>query len=169
MNLKASQVTVGHNVKRGSNFDPVLATSEGRSDMMIGAKVVRMTFGSGTVQLLPNYVCEVEEKQFDATAIAREFCAVLNEWLGPDKMKQVVMRNMAEFVNGDMNVCHSHDFCDANEAMDEAFKRATGFSATDTGGDGVGVMTDSACSAFNRAWSLAKAAEFNMAAKAVAS
>lgn len=50
--------------------------------------------------------------------LAAAFAGVLKEWLTDAEWKAVARRNAAE---PDPNVCHSHDFCDANMAMDEAF------------------------------------------------
>jgi len=51
--------------------------------------------------------------------IAKEFCQILNWGLNAEEMAEVVRRN-AEETNP--NICHSHDFCDANEAMIVAFE-----------------------------------------------
>lgn len=55
-----------------------------------------------------------------ADELARSFCAVLTEWLEADTIAEIVRRN-AESANE--NVCHSHDFCDANQAMLDAMER----------------------------------------------
>jgi len=59
-------------------------------------------------------------KELNAEAIAKEFSKVLLSWLGDDKMKQVNELNAKEVSKG---ICHSHDFCDANMAMNEAFEK----------------------------------------------
>ena len=51
--------------------------------------------------------------------IARKFCEILNDWLEPEEIAEINKRNT---LDGNVNVCHSHDFCDANEAMIEAFE-----------------------------------------------
>lgn len=98
--------------------------------------------------------------------LAAEFCKVLREWLSAEEMAEVVKRNQAE---EDKNICASHDFCDANEAMDEAFKRLTGASACETRTDTnegdckqASCMTDETLDLWNGAWSLAKQAEFKL-------
>ena len=53
----------------------------------------------------------------DPDALASEFCAVLRSWLTPEQMEEVVRRNKVETHPG---ICHSHDFCDANEVMLQA-------------------------------------------------
>lgn len=54
-----------------------------------------------------------------AEAIGDKFAAVLAEWLSPEHLARVRELNRAEQNPG---VCHSHDYCDANMAMLEAFE-----------------------------------------------
>lgn len=60
--------------------------------------------------------------------------------------------------------CATHDYCDANEAMDDAFKEVYGFSSCDTGGDGIGCMSDIAIEVWNEAWGLAQDSRFSLGA-----
>lgn len=53
----------------------------------------------------------------NAEQLAREFARELTLELGPETMKEVVELNGAETLP---NVCHSHDFCDANMTMQRA-------------------------------------------------
>lgn len=100
-----------------------------------------------------------------ASAIAEQFCLILQRWLGTDTMIQVIMRNKAE-ENGD--ICHSHDFCDANEAMHEAFVKAgidplsTGIPDTD-----YALMDQECYRLWDAAWTIAKERDF-IAARVVA-
>lgn len=55
--------------------------------------------------------------------IAHEFTRILKDWLPVADWLQVVSRNAEE---QDSNICHSHDFCDANMAMAEAFEKVVG-------------------------------------------
>lgn len=85
--------------------------------------------------------------------IAKEFCQILNWWLTAEQMAEVVRRNTAET---NSNICHSHDFCDANEAMIVALSNA----GVDT--DDMEMMNDDAmCSLWNAAWNLAKSVGFD--------
>jgi hypothetical protein len=52
--------------------------------------------------------------------VAVAFVAVLRTWLTPQEMAMVRERNRVE---PDARVCHSHDFCDANMAMDAALEQ----------------------------------------------
>jgi hypothetical protein len=56
----------------------------------------------------------------DVDTLATEFSIIIREWLTPDQCRQIDARNAAET---DSQVCHSHDFCDANQAMIDAFAR----------------------------------------------
>ncbi len=52
-----------------------------------------------------------------ARELAIDFSRLLLLRLGPDKVRKINRLNREE---KDPHVCHSHDFCDANEIMDEA-------------------------------------------------
>lgn len=82
----------------------------------------------------------------DVVTLATEFAIVIREWLTPDQCREIDGRNAVE---PNQIVCHSHDFCDANEAMAEAFSR---FNVE------AHYITDSAL--WNEAWSIAKANGF---------
>ncbi len=96
--------------------------------------------------------------------LALTFTALLHARLGPRQMATVVRRN---FRAGD-DTCASHDFCDANVYMDEAFELVTGAAATDSGGERPdtarqdGCMSDAAADLWNAAWTTAKAAGFDL-------
>jgi len=53
-------------------------------------------------------------------AVARAFCRELARALSKSELAEVVRRNAAET---DANVCHSHDFIDANMVMLRAYRR----------------------------------------------
>ncbi|WP_339803423.1 hypothetical protein [uncultured Marinobacter sp.] len=98
------------------------------------------------------------------TEIANEFSRILRSWLTPDVMENVIDLNQSE---DDSHVCHSHDFCDANEAMSAAFERAVGRpswlpSQVDEGlCTDVDVTTD--MDLWNSAWDIAKDTAFTPA------
>jgi hypothetical protein len=56
----------------------------------------------------------------DAETLATEFTIVIREWLNPATLATIDSRNAAEL---DPHICHSHDFCDPNQAMIDAFAR----------------------------------------------
>ena len=52
--------------------------------------------------------------------VADEFVRVLKEWATPEEWRAMLADNARE---RSATVCHSHDFCDANMAMDAAFRK----------------------------------------------
>lgn len=93
-------------------------------------------------------------------AIARKFSDILHEWLGVDTMKKVVEINA---MPGNENNCASHEFCDANEAVAEAFEKVLGreycFYNDEEPHTEQQHANDTAT--LNAAWDIAKAAGFN--------
>lgn len=59
------------------------------------------------------------DRPVSAEAIAEKFVAILREWLTSDEWQEMRRRNANE---RHPDVCHSHDFVDANMAMGEAFE-----------------------------------------------
>lgn len=82
--------------------------------------------------------------------LSREFAHVLCTWLTVEEMRQVNLRNPTPAYKG---CCASHDFCDANMAMDEAFHNF-GMSLGDDPDD------VHRFDLWNHAWDLAKANNF---------
>jgi hypothetical protein len=86
-------------------------------------------------------------------ALANAFVAVLTEWLTPEQMFQVRRRNAQRTSE---LVCHSHDFCDANMAMDQAFKKVIGRDPLDyLNHDEEGSMDEADVALWNAAWEYA--------------
>lgn len=54
--------------------------------------------------------------------LAAQFAALMMNALGREKIAEVNRRN----ANAEVGVCHSHDFIDANEVMEQAFHDFTG-------------------------------------------
>lgn len=81
--------------------------------------------------------------------LARRFSILIRAYLTAEQLAEVVRRNGTAHES----VCHSHDFCDANEVMAEAFAGLTGRSVD--GGD------DEDTELWGMAWALAKKANFN--------
>lgn len=84
--------------------------------------------------------------------VATEFSKVLRTWLTPAEMSEVVRRNSEQ---KDPNICHSHDFCDANMAMDEALRNLR----VDMDAEGA-LQDDNLIDLWNASWGLAKSREF---------
>ena len=84
----------------------------------------------------------------DAKTLAADFKAVLKEWLRPFYLRVIDIRNKAETNPG---ICHSHDFCDSNQAMINALqKHGIEFNGQD----------EAQHELINEAWRIAKAEGF---------
>lgn len=98
-------------------------------------------------------------------ALAGAFADVLVEWLGDEEFAEMKATNATpEYAGSDM--CASHDYCDANMAMDAAWKRVIGRSpevSWETKPDGTAVDPEAErlaladCDMWNDAWKVAKA------------
>lgn len=96
--------------------------------------------------------------------LAQRFCAILKAWLTPEELSESVKRNAIAAAIGDHSVCHSHDFCDANQAMLDAWEECFGkdeYPAVIRGG-ATEEEIDRDDQLWNRAWSLAKQSEFSI-------
>lgn len=58
--------------------------------------------------------------------LANEFSQVLHEWLKPSVMEQIVYKNSLAADNGETDTCATHQYCDSNQAMINAFTRVMG-------------------------------------------
>ena len=83
---------------------------------------------------------------------ARTFAARLLAEIGTVNLQEVIRRNALPVYCG---CCASHDYCDANMAMMDAFEGTTGRPLL--GEDG---MADGDCDLVNAAWDMAKANAF---------
>jgi hypothetical protein len=102
------------------------------------------------------------------TKIANEFSRILQSWLTEDEMS-LLRSDTARLLVGHPDharICHSHDYCDANEAMCQAFKNVVERecwwpSDVDEGNcDEADVDNDFAL--WDKAWGIAKQAEFKV-------
>lgn len=59
-------------------------------------------------------------------ALASAFRDVLTEWLTPAEFATMRATNAKHAAAGTVGICASHDYCDANVAMEEAFERVVG-------------------------------------------
>lgn len=55
-----------------------------------------------------------------AQDLANEFAVEIRKWVSPDDCREIDRRNKAETSAA---ICHSHDFCDANQAMINALSK----------------------------------------------
>ncbi len=86
----------------------------------------------------------------DPTELAQAFSRVLRQWLTAEQMREVVARNRAEQYG--KGICASHDFCDANMAMLEAWE-----SLSTTQQD---CQSEEQARIWSAAWDIAKGKEF---------
>lgn len=93
-------------------------------------------------------------KTTEVTALAREFSLRLRSELSEAEMAEVIERNGAENSN---KHCHSHDYCDANEVMDDAFTHVTGEGIL----EGASGMTTAKTELWGAAWDKAVGSDFN--------
>lgn len=84
----------------------------------------------------------------DTIWLAKKFSSILREWLTEEEMRLVNQKN-SDRLDGS---CASHDYCDANMAMVEAFAAMSGESISNENIDLV-----------NDAWHLARRSKFNVA------
>lgn len=92
--------------------------------------------------------------------LARAFSRKLHAWLPEHVMAEVVAKNA---VRRRDSICYSHDYCDANEAMLQAFEEAFGRTMVmDSDADYPGAIRDAFIA--DEAWALAKAHGFDPAA-----
>lgn len=82
--------------------------------------------------------------------LAAKFSEVLRRWLKPKQLEKINRLNRHET---NKSICHSHDFCDANQAMLDAME-ALGMSDFNP-------SDESLMELINAAWDMAKAAGFD--------
>jgi hypothetical protein len=102
---------------------------------------------------------KAEQKLPFVTELADGFIAVIQSWLDEDELRMVRHRNrrqVAETGHG----CATHDFCDANMAMHEAWVKLTGQNPLDFQDEEAGGMDQVTTTLWNRAWDLAIRLEF---------
>jgi hypothetical protein len=81
----------------------------------------------------------------EVALLARQFADVLHVWLTPAEFAEMQRRNRTPKYD---KHCASHDFCDANIAMEDAFKRTFGREPN--------LESDTDIDLWNKAWDVAK-------------
>lgn len=99
-----------------------------------------------------------DSRRLLAAAMGEEFSKVLKKWLGKDTLLAVAAENVKR---GD-DTCASHDHCDANMAMDEAFTTVMGRSFEFNFEESKDKEQDNSddTELMNMAWDYAKAMKF---------
>jgi hypothetical protein len=82
-----------------------------------------------------------------AALIGDRFAAILKDWFSDEEWAEMRRRNTADPAYAGTS-CASHDFCDANMAMDEAF--------TELAGHEIDADNEADCALWNAAWSHAR-------------
>lgn len=85
--------------------------------------LLAMSFARMTKQPFPNGRWTTKPKANPEQALARAFARILTEWLGAAGIERVVRENAKEI---EPLICHSHDQCDANQAMLDAWEEVFG-------------------------------------------
>lgn len=83
--------------------------------------------------------------------LAGVFADVIWEWSTPEQWEAIRRANARYVAEGKTDICATHDFFDANMAMDDAFRRAFGAGPL----DGVDEMSESDVALWNAAWAMA--------------
>lgn len=81
--------------------------------------------------------------------LAYAFARALRAELTEDQMAEAIALNAGE---ANPSICHSHDFCDANIVMAEAFRAVVGRD--------IDLQSDADCALWGEAWDLAKRGKF---------
>ncbi len=92
------------------------------------------------------------ERERAVSELAMRFATELGEKLSSEDMDRLVERNGRDPKSA---VCHSHDFCDANVVMEEAWRRSFGGELFDE-------EEAEQLSVWNEAWQIARDADFDV-------
>lgn len=91
--------------------------------------------------------------------VALKFAELLHRELRPSQMYFAIKRNREETDKGNFgnSVCHTHDFIDANEVMDDAIHIVTGKRPSGM----LPTMPKDVNDLWNEAWNIAKTVQFD--------
>jgi hypothetical protein len=81
------------------------------------------------------------------TTLGDRFAATLKEWLTPEEFAEMKRRNETDPTYANLS-CASHDFCDANMAMDSAWR--------DLIGTEINADDEEQAALWNAAWEIAR-------------
>lgn len=97
-------------------------------------------------------------------SLARSFADHLRDYLDTKELDAAIRLNEVDPDAASGKVCHTHDFCDANMAMFDAFKATVGRALFMSWDVEAGRCTQADCDAdltlCNEAWTMAKANRF---------
>ncbi len=109
----------------GDRFAVIVTTNISKTKSQFGVqywtkKMIEVGFSENTDKTISTFVELLPQNNdfvnFTVSQLALEFSNILKSWLSSDQMIAVNARN-----EGAGDSCATHDFCDANEAMIEAF------------------------------------------------
>lgn len=101
----------------GQEFPDLLLNPHNANILVSCINEERRSSGQGPIEIpFPPKPDEILE------GIAKAFSVVLHRWLNPEQWEELIRKNAADPEDS----CSSHDFCDANMAMDEAFRVVLG-------------------------------------------
>jgi len=84
-----------------------------------------------------------------AQQIAVEFSKLLRADFNEERMQEIISKNATPEYK---DACASHDYCDANEVMAEAFEKITGKA--------VSIQNQADCKLWGKAWDISKETKF---------
>lgn len=87
--------------------------------------------------------------QTETEQLSSAFSKILRQWLTPEEMEDI---NTANELSADPRLCESHKYCDAHEAMSQAFQLT--FSRS------IDYRYDTDTNMINEAWGISKAMKF---------
>ncbi len=91
----------------------------------------------------------VDKSDTTTTKLAKEFSAILRSWLTPEQLTEINQKNeTAAYTNADA----THDYCDPNQAMIDAFEKVFGKE--------IDFQSDEDSEIINAAWALARKNKF---------
>jgi len=97
------------------------------TSLMVIATLIVINSSIGVKELIENgqWSCEMRRD------LAKEFSKLLREELSNKEIVELNRRNIDYRLQGFKGICASHEFCDSNMTMDEAFENTFGFSPFD--------------------------------------
>ncbi len=152
----SEKLIVGHHYLFGEDENLVLEFVKRESGTIYFKQVSGESHFISEGDLIPfiekgfNYPREMPRPEVDTEKIAREFSRILLEWVGEKNMKTIIDQNFDEENN---SICHSHDFTDANMAMEQALVN-NGYLEEDI------IKNGKVIDIWDAAWTMAKENEF---------
>ncbi len=141
------------NQKMGSLQKGEFMNFETTSGLKVKIKRIagRYFYDDGTAYVAPKLAKggAVDKSDTTTTKLAKEFSAILRSWLTPEQLTEINQKNeTAAYTNADA----THDYCDPNQAMIDAFEKVFGKE--------IDFQSDEDSEIINTAWALARKNKF---------